>query len=85
MDEAIFERWGRRWCHLTADSPEELHAFAASLGLEPSRLQTKADRPWGDHYDVTEDERREAVASGAIEITLREAGRRLRRRRRRDS
>jgi hypothetical protein len=83
VDEAIFERWGRRWCHLTADTPEELHAFAAGLGLGRARLQSKPDRPWADHYDLTEEKRREAVARGAVEITLKEAGRQLARKRRR--
>ncbi len=83
VDEPIFERWGCRWCHLTADTSEELHALAAELGLEPSRLQTKPERPWADHYDITEEKRREAVARGAVEITLREAGRQLASKRRR--
>ena len=82
VDEPIFLRWGRRWCHLTADTPEELRAFAALLGLERSRLQTKPGRPWADHYDITEQKRSEAVARGALEITLKEAGRQLARKRR---
>ena len=82
VDEAIFRRWGRRWCHLTADTPEELHAFAARLGLDRSRFQRKPDRPWVDHYDIAEDKRSQAVALGAIEITLKEAGSQLARKRR---
>ena len=27
------------WCHLTADSPEELHEFAGRLGLRRSYFQ----------------------------------------------
>ena len=77
VDEAIFERWGRRWCHLTADTPAELHDFADRLGLGRARLQTKPGRPWADHYDITAERRAEAVALGAVEITLREAGRQL--------
>lgn len=83
VDEAIFERWGRRWCHLTADAPEELHEFARRLGLERSRFQEKPGRPWVDHYDLTEGRRSQAVALGAVEITLQEAGRQIARRRRR--
>ncbi len=81
MDEAIFERWGHRWCHLTADTPEELHAFAGTLGLARSRFQSKPGRPWVDHYDITEPKRGEAVALGAVEITFKEAGRQLARKR----
>jgi uncharacterized protein DUF4031 len=83
VDEAIFKRWGRRWCHLTADTAEELHAFADMLGLRRSRFQSKPARPWADHYDITEEKRKEAVARGAVEITLKEAGIRLARERRR--
>ena len=82
VDEPIFERWGRRWCHLTADSEEELHAFAAALGLERSRFQTKPERPWVGHYDIPDDKRDEAVALGAVELTLKEAGAQLARKRR---
>ena len=72
VDVAIWERWNRRWCHLLADGTDELHAFAAGLGLKRSRFQSKPGRPWVDHYDIDEDRRREAVARGAIEITRRE-------------
>lgn len=82
VDEAIFKRWGVRWCHLTADTPEELHEFAGMLGLARSRFQHKPGRPWVDHYDITEAKRSEAVALGAVEITLREAGEQLARKRR---
>ena len=81
VDEPIYERYGFRWCHLTADSVEELHAFAARVGLRRSRFQTKPGRPWVDHYDITEDTRRKAVALGATEITLREMGAHLARKR----
>jgi hypothetical protein len=81
VDEPIYERYGLRWCHLTADSVGELHAFATGLGLKRSRFQSKPDRPWVDHYDITENTRREAVARGAVELTLREMGAHLARKR----
>jgi hypothetical protein len=81
VDEPIYEWRGFRWCHLTADSAEELHAFAARLGLKRYRFQTKPGRPWVDHYDITEDKRRDAVALGAVEITMRELGAQLARKR----
>lgn len=81
VDEPIYQRWGLRWCHLTADTTEELHAFASSLGLPRSRFQTKPGRPWVDHYDITSERRERAVALGAVEITLRQAGAQLARKR----
>ncbi|HEV7807575.1 MAG TPA: DUF4031 domain-containing protein [Solirubrobacteraceae bacterium] len=72
VDVAIWERHERRWCHLLADDPDELHAFAARLGIERRRFQSKPRRPWVDHYDIDETRRRAAVAGGAIELTRRQ-------------
>lgn len=53
---------GRSWSHLVADSLDELHAFAARLGLQRSWFQSKTRYP---HYDVTESVRTRALAMGA--------------------
>jgi Protein of unknown function (DUF4031)/AAA domain len=54
------------WCHLATDGEfEELHAFAAQLGLQRRWFQ-------GDHYDLPPHGRRAAVAHGAIEVSTRE-------------
>jgi hypothetical protein len=64
------------WCHLTADTQEELHAFAAQLGLKRSYFQP--GKPIGGkpspfwHYDVTAGKRVQAVALGAVEVPARE-------------
>jgi hypothetical protein len=58
-----------RWSHLVADQREELHAFAALLGLKREWFQ---DHPVRWHYDVTDTVRRHALAFGAQEITTRE-------------
>ncbi|WP_455833727.1 DUF4031 domain-containing protein [Pseudarthrobacter siccitolerans] len=55
-----------RWCHLTADSTEELVAFAASIGLQAKYIQYPGT--WKEHFDVTEPKRRQAVAKGAVEV-----------------
>lgn len=81
VDAPIWEHLGHLWCHLTADTEAELHAFAAMLGLRRSRYQSKAGRPWVDHYDITEPKRREALTLGAVEITIAEAGSLLARKR----
>jgi hypothetical protein len=61
-------------CHLTADSPEELHAFARRLGLERWWCHEHRGRP---HYDVSEKRRARALQLGAVEITARERVREL--------
>ena len=64
VDQAIWARHGRKWCHLAADDIDELHRFARMLGLHRSSYQgpPKTARP---HYDLTSYERRRAIAYGA--------------------
>lgn len=76
VDEAIWEWRGRRWCHLTADSVDELHALAAQLGLLRQWFQSKPDRRWSDHYDLPEEVRAQAIACGAQPLSTREMARR---------
>jgi len=65
VDEAIWRWGGLRWCHLLADDTDELHRFAASLGIKPASYQgpPKTATP---HYDLTAYERRRAIAQGAV-------------------
>lgn len=65
MDEAIWPYAGRRWCHMLADTPEELHSFAAALGVKRSTYQgpPRTSKP---HYDITAFERDRALRLGAI-------------------
>jgi hypothetical protein len=58
-------------CHLVADTTEELHAFAAMIGLKRDWFQPgrNDNRP---HYDLTASRRRRAVGAGAVEVTGRE-------------
>jgi hypothetical protein len=55
---------GTFWCHLVADSLDELHAFAYQLGLKPQWFQHTASYP---HYDVTISMREKALKMGASE------------------
>lgn len=63
--------WGWRLgpsCHMTADTKDELIAFAEKIGLRRSWFQDD-DRLW--HFDLTASRRRQAVAAGAIEVDYR--------------
>lgn len=66
VDDAVVHWRGRRWAHLMADTLEELHEFAARLGLPRRAFQDKAS---GAHYDVTVELRENAIALGAIAIS----------------
>lgn len=62
------------WYVLTADTDDELHAFAANLGLtrimfRPGTLGGPHQVAVAGHYDVTLGERDQAVALGARPIT----------------
>lgn len=61
-DERIPWR-GKLWCHLVADSLDELHGFAASLGLKRAWFQSSSRYP---HYDVTVSVRDKALSLGAF-------------------
>jgi hypothetical protein len=69
------------WCHLLADTEDELHAFAARLGLRRSWYQRRGpdDHRW--HYDVTPAVRARAVGHGAVEVDWRFVGKLMARRR----
>ena len=72
VDQAIWSWRGREWAHLVSDtSYDELHAFAARLGIPIEAFQ-------GDHYDVPTDVRQQAIAMGADAVDARELVRRLR-------
>jgi Protein of unknown function (DUF4031) len=65
IDQAIWEWRGLKWAHLLADDTDELHRFAARLGIHRTSYQgpPKTSIP---HYDLTGFERRRAIAWGAI-------------------
>jgi len=62
-------RYGHRWCHLFADTPEELpelHRVAAAIGMRKSWFQNDGDLT---HYDLVPPRREAALRSGAVEGT----------------
>lgn len=66
IDRPTWPGHGRLWSHLASDtSYEELHAFAAALGL-PLRAFER------DHYDVVAERFEDALAAGALLVTSRE-------------
>ncbi|TKS54938.1 DUF4031 domain-containing protein [Luteimonas yindakuii] len=66
VDDAVTLWRGRRWAHLMADTLDELHAFAAELGIPRHAFQNRTS---GAHYDVPADLRERALALGAVPIS----------------
>ena len=71
IDSPTWPGHGRLWSHLISDaSYEELHEFAAALGI-PQRAFER------DHYDVIAERYDAAVQAGALPVTSREIVARL--------
>ena len=66
VDDAVMPWRGQRWAHLMADTLEELHDFAAQLGIPRRAFQDKTS---GAHYDVTAELRERAIALGAVPVS----------------
>ena len=59
IDPPVWPGHGRLWSHLVSDtSYEELHTFAAAVGIPPRAFER-------DHYDVVADRYEAVVAAGA--------------------
>ncbi len=66
VDNAVFQWRGRRWAHLLADDLDELHAFAARLGMPRRAFQDKRS---GAHYDIDSAMRETALRLGAEPVS----------------
>lgn len=60
-------------CHMLADTDEELHAMANTIGVARKWWQSP-EKTSGSHYDIALSKRALAIQSGAVEITWRQAG-----------
>lgn len=60
-------KWaGNEWCHMVADSLDELHFFASKIGLRRKWFQSSASYP---HYDIKLAVRARAIQLGAVQGT----------------
>ncbi len=81
VDDAFAGDWGK-WSgggHLQADSIDELHAFAVSIGLRRSWFHVRPGRPWNNHYDCTSTKRDAAIFAGAVPESIEDGSARRRR------
>ncbi|MFD7548469.1 DUF4031 domain-containing protein [Streptomyces sp. NPDC059816] len=71
IDPPTWPGHGRLWSHLVSDvSFEELHAFAARIGVPPRAFER-------DHYDLPSHRYPDAVHAGAVEVGSKELVHRL--------
>lgn len=59
-------------CHMIADSDQELHTMADTIGV--ARRWHQAPPKHSSHYDIALSKRKLALDAGAVEITWRQAG-----------
>lgn len=70
VDNMKAEFRGMIMSHMIADTDEELHQMAQSIGLKRSWWQPPTKG--GSHYDVSQPKKQLAIKKGAIQITLRQ-------------
>lgn len=77
VDRLVWFHDGRYWCHMVSDTDlEELHRFAAALGISRSGFQDNPNRNH-PHYDVPEQMYARALALGAVVVGGKELVRRM--------
>lgn len=65
LDPKPIPHKGKVRYHMTADSIQELHLFAASIGVARCWFDKPLKHP---HYDITAQQKASAMVKGAIEI-----------------
>ncbi|MFD4374073.1 DUF4031 domain-containing protein [Streptomyces sp. NPDC058486] len=71
IDPPTWPGHGRMWSHLVSDTSfEELHTFAAALGVPPRGFER-------DHYDIPSDHYKSAIDAGAVPVGSKELLHRL--------
>ncbi|OTG95752.1 DUF4031 domain-containing protein [Acinetobacter sp. ANC 3832] len=64
VDRAKVSFRGQEWCHLMADTLDELHYFVKMVGIDARLFHQSASYP---HYDITLSMRMIVLAHGAID------------------
>lgn len=69
VDQKEYRRGRLIFCHMLADSLEELHAMADRIGVDRKHFQNQPGKT--PHYDICKAKRKMAVGFGAEEIGFR--------------
>lgn len=69
VDAPTWKKHGGRklYSHMVADTYEELHAFAAQIGVKPHFFHRAKNK----HYDITTEQQQAAVLAGALLVDTR--------------
>ncbi|WP_425952938.1 DUF4031 domain-containing protein [Ralstonia pseudosolanacearum] len=69
VDDAAIESKGKKRFHMSADTLQELHQFAESIGIKRCWYHRGARHP---HYDITTEQREDAIKAGAQPVQVRQ-------------
>lgn len=64
-----------KMCHMIADTTEELLQMVDKIGVQRKWIQDAGK--YSEHFDISLDKKKLAIANGAQEITMMELGRML--------
>lgn len=67
VDEAVWQWRGMLWCHMTADTLDELHDMAGRLGLKRGWYQGPPKTRYA-HYDTISSKRLKALKLGVVPV-----------------
>lgn len=79
VDEMMASYGRMVMCHMVADTSEELHRMADTIGVQRKWVQDAGT--YREHYDICLAKRKLAVKAGAVGMTIKDLGRFLRQRR----
>lgn len=68
-----------KMCHMMADSTDELLSLADRIGVARKWIQARGTHR--EHFDIAMSKRKLAVTAGAVEVTQRDLGMLIRKRR----
>lgn len=75
VDNARLAYRRMKMCHMVADTLEELHQMADTIGIRRKWFQAHGHVP---HYDISLSKREAAIRNGAVELNQRGMGMKIR-------
>lgn len=73
VDDMNADYRGMKMSHMLADTDEELHAMALTIGVARKWWQSP-EKTSGSHYDIALSKKAAAIKAGAVQITWKQAG-----------
>ncbi|NET30688.1 MAG: DUF4031 domain-containing protein [Cyanothece sp. SIO1E1] len=72
VDDMNMSYKGMKMSHMIADTTEELYEMAEKIGVDKTHIQFKGT--YKEHFDICKAKKQKALKFGALQITWRQAG-----------